>query len=84
MYHLSRAALLWNVAALPLPPHSLDYSGATATVKCSAATLAATMAKIIGYLSLNIYCSAIVIYSKTFNNNTTFSKQINATLFQLT
>ena len=31
----------------PLPLHTLDYSGATATatVKCSAATLAATMAK---------------------------------------
>ena len=43
----SWAALLWNVAALPLPLHPLDYSGATATVTCSAATLAATMAKII-------------------------------------
>ena len=49
-YLQSRAALLWNVAALPLPLHPLDYSGATATVKCSAATLAATMAKIIGNL----------------------------------
>ena len=33
-----------------LPPHPLDFSGATSTVKCSAATLAATMAKIIGNL----------------------------------
>ena len=44
---------------VPLPLHPLDYSGATATVKYSAATLAATIAKII----LNIYCSAIGIYS---------------------
>ena len=37
-----------------LPLHPLDYSGATATVKCSAATLAATMAKIIGNLKIFI------------------------------
>ena len=61
IYSQSWAALLWNAAALPLyalnvaiplPLHPLDYSGgtATATVKCSAATLAATMTKIIGSL----------------------------------
>ena len=30
--------------------HALNVAGATATVKCSAATLAATVAKIIGNL----------------------------------
>ena len=33
-----------------LPLHPLNYSGATATVKCSAAILAATVAKNIGNL----------------------------------
>ena len=35
------------------------------------------------YKSVNIYCSAIGIYSPTFNDNKTFSKHINATLLQL-
>ena len=53
----SWAALLWNVAsATATATPTIDYSGATAnvTLKCSAATLAATMAKIIGNLKIFI------------------------------
>ena len=55
---------------------TLKCSGANATVKCSGATLAATINGKNYWKSLNIYCSAIGIYSMIIKHLQNISMQL--------